>query len=400
MAGSERAEQESDAIPEGALTVAELNDRISGTIDATDSLQDVQVVGEVVDRNESNIAVYFTLTDGTNSVNCMVWKRAYRDMDVDLEEGLEVVLEGSVDFWEEGGTLSVKPWRIHPIGDGEQYAAIERLRAELEERGWFDDGHKRSLPTYPRTVGVVTSKNGDARHDVQDAIHRRYPDVDVVIEHASVQGENAPPELATGVACLDDDPCVDVIVVGRGGGGDDDLMAFNTELVAEALFHASTPIVSAVGHREDVTIADAVADHSAITPTAAGEAVVREKVTARREVVDYRATLVDAFEDQVTDEVSALAERLDAAYETTVTRHLDTLSTELVETYQTTTSSRLTALRTDLDAAYQAVEHEHEKQAAVEAARADAGGVPTAYKVAIVVLAILLGLAIIALLLT
>lgn len=400
MAGSERAAQEPEALAEGALTVAELNDRISGTIDAAESLEDVQVVGEVVDCNESNVAVYFTLTDGTHSVNCMVWKRAYRDMNVDLEDGHEVLLEGSVDFWQEGGTLSVKPWRIHPLGDGEQFAALERLRAELEDRGWFDDTHKQPLPTYPTTVGVVTSKNGDARHDMQDAIHRRYPDVDVVIEHASVQGEYAPRELATGVACLDEDPAIDAIIVGRGGGGEDDLMAFNTKLLAEALFHASTPVVSAVGHREDVTIADAVADHSAITPTAAGEAVVREKHVALDEAADFRARLHDAYEDRTNDAMTAFEDRLDAAYETTVARRVDELSNHLVESYHSTTATRLADLRADLDAAYQAVEHEHEKQAAVEAARADATGVPTAYKVAIVVLVLLLGLAILALLYT
>lgn len=400
MAGSEREARESEDLPDGVLSVGELNERISERIDAAESLQDVQVTGEVVDCSESNVALYFTLTDGTHSVECMLWKRDYADMDVEIADGLEVLLAGGVDFWPEGGTLSLKPWLVHPIGDGAQHAALERLRTELEDRGWFDDTYKQPLPTYPTTVGVVTSKNGDARHDVQDAIHRRYPDVDVVVEHASVQGENAPPELATGVACLDEDPDVDVVIVGRGGGGDDDLMAFNTELVAEAIFHASTPVVAAVGHREDVTIADAVADHSAITPTAAGEAVVREKATVLAEVADYRATLLDAFEDRATDEVTALEERLEETYETTVARRLDALATGLSEAYHVASSSRLAALRTDLDAAYRAVEHEHDKQAAVEAARADAAGVPTAYKVAVVVLATLLALAIIALILT
>lgn len=400
MVGSEREERASDSTPDGALTVAELNERISGTIDDAEALEDVQVVGEVVDRNESKAAVYFTLTDGTHKVKCLVWKRTYRTMDVDLEDGLEVLLEGNVDFWQEGGTLSVKPWHIHPIGDGAQYAALERLRAELEDRGWFDDAHKQQLPTYPTTVGVATSKNGDARHDMQDAIHRRYPDVDVVIEHASVQGEQAPQELATGVACLDDDPAIDVVIVGRGGGGEDDLVAFNTELVAEALFHASTPIVSAVGHREDVTIADAVADHSAITPTAAGEVVVREKDVASAEVTDLRANLHDAFERRTTDAIAAFEERLDTAYETTVTRRVDALSDDLVDSYESATAARLADLRANLDGAYRTIEHEHEKQAAVEAAREDAAGVPTAYKVAIVVLVLLLVLTILALIYT
>lgn len=400
MAGSERAERgPEDDLPEGVLTVGELNNQISNVLDSTESLQDVQVTGEIVDCNESDVALYFTLTDGTHSVKCMLWKRRYADMDVEIDDGLEVLVSGSVDFWPDGGTLSVKPWLVHPIGDGAQHAALERLRAELEDRGWFDDARKRELPTYPTTVGIVTSKNGDARHDVQDAIHSRYPDVDIVIEHASVQGTNAPTELGTGVACLDEDDGIDVIVVGRGGGGDDDLMAFNTELLAEGIFHATTPVVAAVGHREDVTIADAVADHSAITPTAAGEVVVREKTTALAEIADYRANLTDTFESRATESVTELERRLDDVYVETTTTRVDELSNQITDSYESATGSTLATLRNDLESGFEAVEHEHEKQAAIEEARADAAGVPTVYKVAIVVLAILLVLAIIALVL-
>jgi len=390
-----------DALPdtdaEDVLSVGELNQRIASIVENAESLQGVQVVGEVVDCSESNVAVYFTLTDGTHSVNCMLWKNRYADMDVDLDDGLEVLLGGNVDFWPEGGRLNVKPWLIQPVGDGDQRAALEKLRAELQNRGWFDDASKQPLPRYPATVGVVTSMNGDARHDIQDTIHSRYPDVDVVLEHASVQGENAPPELGAGVACLDADPAMDVIVVGRGGGSDGDLMAFNTELVADAIFHADTPVVAAVGHRADETIADAVADHAAITPTAAGEAVVREKADAVAETTDRRAGLVDAYEAQVDARLTAIETELEDAYHHTTTTRLETMGRRLDNAYESAVLTALSDLSTDLITAYERVEHEHEKQAAVEAAREDAAGVPTIYKAAIVVLLVLLGLAILAL---
>lgn len=397
MAESNHAGDDPGALPEDVLTVGELNDRISDVIDSATDLRDVQVVGEVIDCSESNVALYFGLTDGTHRVQCMLWKSRYADMDVDIEDGIEVVLSGAVDYWQDGGTLSVKPWLVHPIGDGDQFAALERLRAELEDRGWFDDAHTQALPEYPTTVGVVTSRNGDARHDIQDAIHTRYPDVDIVLEHASVQGDNAPPELADGIVCLDEDPSVDVVIVGRGGGSDDDLMAFNTELVAEAVFHASTPIVTAVGHREDVTIADNVADHSAITPTAAGKAVVRDRMVVEAEVNDLQAGIIDTYESHVDATLADLDSALADAYHRTTTRRLDDLEDGLEHAYATATRTALTELEHDLAAAYRAVEHEHEKQEAIEAATAEAATVPTVYKAAIVLLVILLALALIAL---
>jgi exodeoxyribonuclease VII large subunit len=201
-------------------------------------------------------------------------------------------------------------------------------------------------------VGVVTSAEGDARHDIAEAIETRYPGMPVVLRHASVQGEAAPGELAAGLRALDG--TVDVIVVGRGGGSDTDLEAFNTEAVAEAIVACETPVVAAVGHREDVTIADHCADASAITPTAAGEAVVPVKA-------DELARLDD------------LAARTESAY------------SDLVRT-------RLDGLRQDLEGAYERFErdheHEREKREAVEAAQATAG-VPLAYKVALAVLVLL-----------
>lgn len=400
MAGSEGEAQsllESDA---EILSVSALNSRISEVLDQTDRLQGVTVQGEVTSCSASNVALYFTLTDGTEEIQCLLWQRRYRELDVEIEDGIEVILTGNVDYYGEHGRLDIKPWQVYAVGDGDQHAELERLRAELADRGWFADEAKQPLPDYPTTVGVVTSKNGDARYDIQDAIHSRYPDVDIVIEHASVQGENAPPELATGIECLDLDSAVDVIITGRGGGSDTDLMAFNTELVADTIFHADTPIVAAVGHRADETIADSVADQHAMTPTAAGELVVKEKDVVLAGVEDRRAELLDVYESRTNDVLTDLENGLADAYTDTVESGLADLESRLSEAYTAGVQTRLASLSNDLTDAYERVEHEHEKQAAVEAAREEAAAVPTAYKVAIVVLLVLLailGIAILAL---
>lgn len=335
---------------EGALSVAELNDRIAAALGGFD---DVTCRGEVVDPHETDTAVYFSLTDGDAKLRCVLWQWRYREMDVDVEEGAEVVAHGPVDYWEEGGEVSLKPRELRVVGDGDRLATIERRRRQLRERGWFDEDRKRDLPEYPERIGVVTSRDGDARHDVRRAVHERHPGVEILLAHASVQGERAPEELAAGVRALDGD--VDAIIVGRGGGSGDDLAAFRTERVAEAIVECGTPVVAAVGHREDRTIADEVADASAITPTAAGALVAPDR---------------DAERDRIRD----LEERLETAYADAARARLDDLEGRLERAYG------------ELQREH---EHEREKRAAVERAREEASRVPAAYRVAIVVLALL-----------
>lgn len=334
---SETEIRASEAETTDVLTVRELNDRIAAVVENTPDLHAIRCIGEVTDLSESNAAVYFSLTDGEAELPCMLWRNRYRHMDLELDDGLEVIVEGDLDFWTEGGTLDLKPWEITVAGEGDRAAALQRLRAELEARGWFDDEHKQRPPQFPERVGVVTSLQGDARYDIQNAIHDRDPTVDLVIKDANVQGERAPESIANGVHHLDRNEDTDVIVVGRGGGSDSNLLAFNTETVAEAIFTAETPIVTAVGHTEDRTIADRGADVAAITPTAAGEYVVE----SREEFVE----------------------------------------------------GRLEPLEQGLDAAYEAFEREHEHERRLKAAREarEVEGIPrTYYKITIVVLVVLL----------
>jgi len=170
------------------LSVSQLNDRIASVVEETPALHGVRCIGEVTDLHQNSTALYFTLTDGNAELPCMLWANRYRNMDVDLEDGTEVILEGDIDYWVEGGKIDLKPWEVIVVGDGDQAAAVERLRSELEERGWFDDEQKQRPPAFPERVGVVTSLRGDARYDIQNAIHEQDPTVDILIKDATVQG--------------------------------------------------------------------------------------------------------------------------------------------------------------------------------------------------------------------
>lgn len=360
--------------PADILSVAELNERIAAHLDANEAFQAVWVQGEVSDCHETDVAVYFTLTSEDASIGCVLWQNRYDDIDIELDDGLEVVLHGAVDYYEAEGRLNVKPWQAHLLGEGDRYTALERLRQELADRGWFDERRKQPLPSHPACVGVVTSREGDARYDIQQSIHERYPDVDIRLCHASVQGDGAPDSLAAGIERLDADPRVDVIVTGRGGGSDDDLMAFNTETVTDAIVHAETPVVSAVGHREDETLADAVADETAITPTAAGTAVVPSKADELDQLQESAAHLDDAYGEFVSDRVAELDGDLRSAAESFV-------------------DGRIEHLEDTLETAYRSFEHERETQRAIEQSQAAAATTVRRYRVLVALLiGLLLGL--------
>ncbi len=337
MADTPDTEPEAATVGEEALSVTELNNKIASVVDESPSIQNVRCIGEVTDCHQNSTALYFTLSDGESELPCMLWTSRYSNMDVDLEDGTEVILEGKIDYWVEGGKIDLKPWEVSVVGDGDQAAAVERLQAELDDRGWFDDSHKQSPPRFPDQVGVVTSLRGDARYDIQNAIHDQNSSVDILIKDATVQGPDAPASIANGVHHLDRSEDVDAIIVGRGGGSDSNLQAFNTERVAEAIFTAKTPVVTAIGHTEDRLIADHVADVAAITPTAAGEHVAQSR------------------EEFITSTLEPLRQELDTAFDTFEQAH----------------------------------EHEQELEEAETAAPTE-GIAPIYYKIAIVILLLLL----------
>lgn len=299
------------------LTVREVNQLIAAHVDG--ELEGLRCRGEVRDLAVRSSAVYFDLVGDDASINCFLWRSRYDDLDADLTDGAEIRLRGEVSYYVERGRVNLRPWAVTVLGEGEEAEALRALRNELRERGWFADEHKKPVPRYPERVGVVTSAHGDARHDVCQAVRDRHPGVDVVLRHAAVQGDDAPTELADAVHRLDRHADVDVVVVGRGGGSDTDLAAFDTEGVAEAIFTAETPVVAAVGHRDDRTVAGQVADAVAITPTDAGEVVVADRDDALERVADLESRLERAYEGFVERELRDLQRRLEAVAE----RHAD-----------------------------------------------------------------------------
>jgi exodeoxyribonuclease VII large subunit len=260
------------------LSVSDLTRLVKGAI--VQALpDDVHVVGEL-----SNVArpagghIYFTLKDEQSEVRCVMWRSSASSLKFDLTDGMEVVAVGSVDVYEPRGQYQLYVRRMDPRGVGALDLAFRQLKEKLQKEGLFDPKHKQALPKFPQRIAVVTSGTGAAVRDIQQTIERRYAGVCVMLYAVRVQGEGAAEEIADAIRRINRSRQalggVDVMIVGRGGGSLEDLWAFNEEVVARAIFASEIPIVSAVGHEVDFTIADFVADIRAATPTAAAELVV------------------------------------------------------------------------------------------------------------------------------
>lgn len=234
----------------------------------------VSVRGEVSNcKYHTSGHIYFTLKDKTGILSAVMFASQRKGLTFQLQEGQQVVVGGSVDVYERDGKYQLYAKEITRDGDGDLFQRFQKLRDELEEMGMFASEYKQPIPKYAGTVGIVTASTGAAIRDIMNIAQRRNPYVQLVLYPALVQGENAKHSIAAGIEALDR-MGLDVIIVGRGGGSIEDLWAFNEEEVARAIFACRTPVISAVGHETDVTIADYVADMRAPTPSAAAELAV------------------------------------------------------------------------------------------------------------------------------
>lgn len=252
---------------EHVLTVSLLTQAISQVLESEFPL--VYVLGEVSNykRHQSGHR-YFTLKDEGAQIRCVLWRG--RALPFELQDGMQVKVRGRLSVYPLQGNYQIDCWSVLPAGVGDLYLAFEQLKHELAAAGYFDLERKRPLPRLPQIIGVATSPSGAAVRDILTTLERRNPAVTVVFRPTLVQGTEAAEDIARAIAELESYGC-DVIIVGRGGGSIEDLWAFNTRTVADAIFRAHVPVVSAVGHETDVTIADFVADVRAATPTAAAE---------------------------------------------------------------------------------------------------------------------------------
>lgn len=238
--------------------------------------------------------LYFTLKDERSQLQAVMWRSDARRTRFDLKDGLKVVCRGRITVYEARGQYQLVTDLIEPKGKGALQLAFEQLKEKLRAEGLFDPARKKPLPLLPKTLGVVTSPRGAAIVDILRTINRRFSRIHILIYPARVQGEGAADEIVEGIDYLGRRPDVDVIIVGRGGGSIEDLWAFNEEKVARAIARSPVPIISAVGHEVDFTIADFVADIRASTPSVAAEIVIKEEQTLQERIDNLRKRLAQA----------------------------------------------------------------------------------------------------------
>ncbi|MCR5775219.1 MAG: exodeoxyribonuclease VII large subunit, partial [Lachnospiraceae bacterium] len=258
------------------FSVSGITKHISRIMSMDSSLRSLTVRGEL-----SNVTyhgsghIYFTMKDSGAQLSGVMFASDARNLKITLQDGMKVDVTGRIGVYEKGGRYQIYAGSIKAEGQGELYEKYLKLKDELEEKGMFSDQYKQAVPEYIKRLGVVTASTGAAVRDIIQITRRRNPYVEIVLYPSKVQGEGAASSIAAGIRVLDK-AGVDVIIVGRGGGSIEDLWAFNEIEVAEAIFNCETPVISAVGHQTDTTIADYVADLRAPTPSAAAELAVFE----------------------------------------------------------------------------------------------------------------------------
>jgi exodeoxyribonuclease VII large subunit len=295
-----------------ALSVTQLVRMVSDTLEA--NLGEFWVAGEVSNaRIPASGHLYFTLKDDRSAISVVMFRGALSRLRFKVEDGMAMVVRGRVNVFEVRGALQVIASAMEPRGVGALQVAFEQLKRRLETEGLFDAARKRPLPFLPRTVGVVTARGGAGLRDILRVMLDRFPNLHVIVRPAKVQGEGAAEEIADAIADLNRDGRAEVMIVGRGGGSLEDLWAFNEETVARAIHRSKIPIVSAVGHEIDFTIADFVADARAATPTAAAQMVVPSKAELTERIESAAAALAAGMRREFSawrEAVDDLASRL------------------------------------------------------------------------------------------
>lgn len=260
-------------MPDNTITVSVLNRYIKQMIGGDPNLRRIVVKGEISNFTDHKKTghFYFTLKDSSSSIRAVMFRGNAEKVRFTVENGMNVIITGSVNVFERDGTYQLYCETMEPDGMGALYLAFEQLKERLYQMGAFEESHKKPIPRLPQVIGVVTSPTGAALQDIRNILSRRYPLATLLVIPALVQGENAPASLVNAIELAQTRSDIDVLIVGRGGGSIEDLWCFNDERVAWAVYHCEIPVISAVGHEIDFTICDFVADLRAPTPSAAAE---------------------------------------------------------------------------------------------------------------------------------
>ena len=342
------------------ITVTQINRYIGSILKNDRNIQGIMVRGEISNyvKHFRSGHVYFTLKDSESAIKAVMFANSAARLKFAPEDGMAVIVSGSIGVYERDGAYQLYVNDIIPEGAGAQGAALEQLKRKLQKEGIFDTAHKRPIPAMPKKIGAVTSLSGAAVRDIINVLSRRYPLGEVYAVNALVQGEGAPESVCRGILRAEAAGC-DVIIVGRGGGSSEDLSAFNTEKVAYAIYNCKVPVISAVGHETDFTIADLAADLRAPTPSAAAElaapdiSLLYEKIGILERRYEKAAL---AVLDRSTDRFIALNARLAA---------------QSPENRLKLTGEKLSALDKRRDAAFLRYMDRLERQLSEKAARLD-----------------------------
>ena len=294
-------------------SVSEVNAYLKQIIDSVPALNDIWIRGEL-----SNYKIYpsghhyFTLKDGEGTLRCVMFKGSAMKLPFRPENGMKVIAAGRISVFPRDGAYQLYCTALSVDGIGDLYAAFEQLKAKLYAEGLFDEAHKKPLPKYPQRIAIVTSSAGAAVHDMIRILRHRYPIAKVLLLPVRVQGAEAPPEIVGAIRYANRWKLADVLITGRGGGSIEDLWAFNDERVARAIYDSEIPVISAVGHEPDVTIADFVADRRASTPSNAAEIAVPDMGELLRGLAQSKSRLIQGQGKRLEIEkrrLSALAEK-------------------------------------------------------------------------------------------
>jgi exodeoxyribonuclease VII large subunit len=287
------------------LSVTEITRRIKGVLEM--GFSEVWVQGEISNfKHHTSGHWYFTLKDEGAQLSAVMWKSRAAQVLFHPTDGMKILVRGNITVYEPRGNYQIDCLQIQPLGVGELQLAFDRLKKKLDAEGLFDEEHKKPIPPYPQRIGIVTSPTGAAIHDMKNILARRFPGVDVIFVPVKVQGIGAAEEIAEAVRDLNNFGGIDVMIVGRGGGSLEDLWAFNEEVVARAIYDSDVPVISAVGHEIDFSIADFVADLRAPTPSAAAELVVRD----RSEILENLRNFCYTMQQRVSAIINSNKERV------------------------------------------------------------------------------------------
>ncbi|MGI6491760.1 MAG: exodeoxyribonuclease VII large subunit [Peptococcaceae bacterium] len=282
------------------ITVQELTRHIKSLIEKEHLLANIWVKGEISNfKAHSSGHLYFTLKDDYSSVKVVMFRSRSRLLPFQPQNGSAVIVRGYVSVFERDGAYQLYAEEITPDGTGALYLAFEQLKARLAGEGLFDERYKKKTPLLPDRIGIVTSPTGAAIRDMLHIIERRWPGREILLVPVQVQGDAAPQSIAGGIRLLNQFGGVELIITGRGGGSLEDLWAFNTEVVARSIFDSQVPVISAVGHETDFTIADFVADVRAATPSAAAELAVPDRQEMVRYIQNLKTRLVRAVSEKL-----------------------------------------------------------------------------------------------------